>query len=195
MVVVDQQQPAIQLHNKQQHQQQQPQQHQQQHGGVPHTEIQLQQALLEMVNSVQQGVVGAGEYNNTADATVNSILTTTTLAMTAATAGVTTMAHQPPSVTQTSSSVMGMSVPAVVPSISMNNKDINLITTGNGLALNLISNNRDYYPSPPSTETESSGSVIQPYSIQTLQRRNHLIEGQGGGPTLENTGRYPEYKH
>lgn len=191
---MDQQQPAIQLLNKQQQQQQHQQPQQQQPGGVPHTEIQLQQALLEMVNSVQQGVVVAGEYSNTADATVNSILTTT-IAMTGATAGDTTMAHQQPSVTVTSSSVMGMSVPAVVPSISMNHKDINLITTGNGLALNLISNNRDYYPSPPSTETESSGSVIQPYSIQTLQRRNHLIEGQGGGPTLENTGRYPEYKH
>ncbi|XP_055712336.1 disintegrin and metalloproteinase domain-containing protein unc-71 isoform X4 [Phlebotomus papatasi] len=60
---------------------------------------------------------------------------------------------------------------------------------------------RDYYPSPPSTETESSGSVIQPTQrlSQTAaqQRVGHLIDGQGdiNGQPMENTGRYPEYKH
>ena len=59
----------------------------------------------------------------------------------------------------------------------------------------LMNNNRDYYPSPASTETESSGSVIHP---QPPMRRGPLIM-QGPGPdgnhTMENTGRYPEYKH
>lgn len=52
-------------------------------------------------------------------------------------------------------------------------------------------NSRDYYPSPPSTETESSGSVVQP------SRRGPIMQGQGpdGNHIMENTGRYPEYKH
>ncbi|XP_050076828.1 uncharacterized protein LOC126563597 isoform X8 [Anopheles maculipalpis] len=52
-------------------------------------------------------------------------------------------------------------------------------------------NNRDYYPSPPSTETESSGSVIQPL------RRGPITPGPGpdGNHIMESTGRYPEYKH
>lgn len=61
---------------------------------------------------------------------------------------------------------------------------------------------RDYYPSPPSTETESSGSIIpihhqqQPQQQhQQLQRRGHIVEGQGDGLLMDSTGRYPEYKH
>ncbi|XP_058816038.1 disintegrin and metalloproteinase domain-containing protein 33 isoform X11 [Topomyia yanbarensis] len=52
-------------------------------------------------------------------------------------------------------------------------------------------NSRDYYPSPPSTETESSGSVIQP------SRRGPIMPGPGpdGNHIMESTGRYPEYKH
>uniref|UniRef100_T1GP56 Uncharacterized protein n=1 Tax=Megaselia scalaris TaxID=36166 RepID=T1GP56_MEGSC len=56
---------------------------------------------------------------------------------------------------------------------------------------------RDYYPSPPSTtETESSGSVIPP-TIQ--QRRSIILDSNqiqmvGDGQLMEN-GRYPEYKH
>ncbi|XP_062538565.1 uncharacterized protein LOC134206849 [Armigeres subalbatus] len=52
-------------------------------------------------------------------------------------------------------------------------------------------NSRDYYPSPPSTETESSGSVVPP------SRRGPIMQGQGpdGNHIMENTGRYPEYKH
>ncbi|XP_052861925.1 uncharacterized protein LOC128268731 [Anopheles cruzii] len=52
-------------------------------------------------------------------------------------------------------------------------------------------NSRDYYPSPPSTETGSSGSVIQPL------RRGPITPGPGpdGNHIMENTGRYPEYKH
>lgn len=52
---------------------------------------------------------------------------------------------------------------------------------------------RDYYPSPPSTETESSGSVIpQP---QHQQRHGHIDRGPDGEPLMEISGRYPEYKH
>ncbi|XP_037932465.1 uncharacterized protein LOC119667246 [Teleopsis dalmanni] len=74
---------------------------------------------------------------------------------------------------------------------------------------------RDYYPSPPSTETESSGSVIQPHSrripmqqdtsqqLQLHQLQLHQQQQQGdtsssnnsqSGQIMEN-GRYPEYKH
>lgn len=61
----------------------------------------------------------------------------------------------------------------------------------NSLSHQLV-NSRDYYPSPPSTETESSGSVIQPPS-----RRGPIMQGQGpdGNHIMESTGRYPEYKH
>lgn len=57
---------------------------------------------------------------------------------------------------------------------------------------------RDYYPSPPSTETESSGSVIQPGPPPPPVRRStahieHL--GPDGVPLTETSGRYPEYKH
>ncbi|XP_055390177.1 disintegrin and metalloproteinase domain-containing protein unc-71 isoform X3 [Condylostylus longicornis] len=66
-----------------------------------------------------------------------------------------------------------------------------MVTTSNHTnGLNV--NQRDYYPSPPSTETESSGSVIQP---STIQRRSHIIDtNQEDGQLMEN-GRYPEYKH
>ncbi|XP_055550304.1 uncharacterized protein LOC129732887 isoform X7 [Wyeomyia smithii] len=61
----------------------------------------------------------------------------------------------------------------------------------NSLSHQLV-NSRDYYPSPPSTETESSGSVIQPPS-----RRGPIMPGPGpdGNHIMESTGRYPEYKH
>lgn len=49
---------------------------------------------------------------------------------------------------------------------------------------------RDYFPSPVSTETESSESVIQ----QQL-RRNHLEHEPVVELLVENTDRYPEYKH
>ncbi|XP_037027838.1 disintegrin and metalloproteinase domain-containing protein unc-71 [Bradysia coprophila] len=49
---------------------------------------------------------------------------------------------------------------------------------------------RDYYPSPPSTETESSGSVIQP-----LRRVTHIDPVHGDAQLTETSGRYPEYKH
>lgn len=55
---------------------------------------------------------------------------------------------------------------------------------------------RDYYPSPPSTETESSGSVIQPQPPRRImQQPHHIDQGQGDGPSTETSGRYPEYKH
>lgn len=68
---------------------------------------------------------------------------------------------------------------------------------------------RDYYPSPPSTETESSGSVIQPLpSTQSHLRRVHIDTNQQqqhphthphqqqiGDEQLMENGRYPEYKH
>lgn len=60
-------------------------------------------------------------------------------------------------------------------------------TTSTGLNVT----HRDYYPSPPSTETESSGSVIQPQ-----QKRNHIDQaGQGDEQLMETSDRYPEYKH
>ncbi|XP_055626644.1 disintegrin and metalloproteinase domain-containing protein unc-71 isoform X4 [Toxorhynchites rutilus septentrionalis] len=60
----------------------------------------------------------------------------------------------------------------------------------NSLSHQLV-NSRDYYPSPPSTETESSGSVIQP------SRRGPIMQGPvaDGNHIMESTGRYPEYKH
>ena len=62
---------------------------------------------------------------------------------------------------------------------------------GNGGLLN--TNPRDYYPSPASTETESSTSVTQP-TVQ-LRRITHIDQGQGGAQLMETSGRYPEYKH
>ncbi|XP_058444693.1 disintegrin and metalloproteinase domain-containing protein 33 isoform X9 [Malaya genurostris] len=61
----------------------------------------------------------------------------------------------------------------------------------NSLNHQQLVNSRDYYPSPPSTETESSGSVIQP------SRRGPIMPGPGpdGNHIMESTGRYPEYKH
>ncbi|XP_055911641.1 disintegrin and metalloproteinase domain-containing protein unc-71 isoform X6 [Eupeodes corollae] len=56
----------------------------------------------------------------------------------------------------------------------------------NGLSVS----QRDFYPSPPSTETESSGSVIQPQL-----RRAHIESNQIGDGQLMENGRYPEYKH
>ncbi|XP_055586566.1 uncharacterized protein LOC129739173 isoform X3 [Uranotaenia lowii] len=55
-------------------------------------------------------------------------------------------------------------------------------------------NSRDYCPSPLSTETESSGSVIQPVAPS---RRGPIMPGPGpdGNHIMESTGRYPEYKH
>ena len=60
-----------------------------------------------------------------------------------------------------------------------------LMSMGNGHGLGV----RDYYPSPPSTETESSGSVIQP------QPRRVLIDAQNGDSLTENKNRFQEYKH
>lgn len=49
--------------------------------------------------------------------------------------------------------------------------------------------NRDYYPSPASTETESSENVMQ------IQPRRDILEYQNGGDGIENSESYPEYKH
>lgn len=46
----------------------------------------------------------------------------------------------------------------------------------------------DYYPSPPSTETESSGSVMAHPGAPQRPRVN-------GPQDITNTGHYPEYKH
>lgn len=61
---------------------------------------------------------------------------------------------------------------------------------------------RDYYPSPPSTETESSGSVIPPLMVggpplPPVRRSTAHTEHRGpdGVPLTETSGRYPEYKH
>jgi hypothetical protein len=66
-----------------------------------------------------------------------------------------------------------------------------------GLTVNTVQQ-RDYYPSPPSTETESSGSVVQ-LPQQRIIRGHIDIQGgliaSPGQPKTENTGRYPEYKH
>lgn len=59
-------------------------------------------------------------------------------------------------------------------------------TTTSSMANGVV--NRDYYPSPPSTET-SSGSVIQP------QARRGYIDVQQNDATLEITSSFPEYKH
>lgn len=48
--------------------------------------------------------------------------------------------------------------------------------------------NRDYYPSPTSTETESSENAMQ-----QIQTRRDLLDFPNGG--IETTESYPEYKH
>lgn len=48
---------------------------------------------------------------------------------------------------------------------------------------------RDYYPSPASTETESSENVMQ------IQPRRDILEYQNGGQGIETSEGYPEYKH
>lgn len=53
---------------------------------------------------------------------------------------------------------------------------------------------RDYYPSPPSTETESSGSVMVQPPPQP-PRRGHIDQGPVDAQLMESSGRYPEYKH
>lgn len=106
---------------------------------------------------------------------------------------------------------------AVGPGVHMANMS-QAVGVPNGIGVS----QRDYYPSPPSTETESSGSVIQPlqprrYTIQgdtanqqqlqlhQLHQHQHQHHQQGdtttsssnnsqSGQILEN-GRYPEYKH
>uniref|UniRef100_A0A1B0AKZ8 Uncharacterized protein n=1 Tax=Glossina palpalis gambiensis TaxID=67801 RepID=A0A1B0AKZ8_9MUSC len=105
--------------------------------------------------------------------------------------------------------------------ISTNTNQQHPIALGN-MPNGISVNQRDYYPSPPSTETESSGSVIQPlnrrYTIQAdtgqqqlqlhqLHQHQHQHQHQTvagdttsssnnsqSGQILEN-GRYPEYKH
>lgn len=68
--------------------------------------------------------------------------------------------------------------------------DINNISTPLNINTNTMNNHktRDYYPSPTSTETESSENAMQ---IQT--RRDHLLEFPNGG--METNESYPEYKH
>lgn len=50
---------------------------------------------------------------------------------------------------------------------------------------------RDYYPSPASTETESSENVV----MQIPPPRRDMLEYQNGGQVLETSEGYPEYKH
>lgn len=64
------------------------------------------------------------------------------------------------------------------------------LVAGNGGLLSV--GPRDYYPSPPSTETESSGSVIPQHLPQP--RHVHIDRGPDGEPLMEISG-YPEYKH
>jgi hypothetical protein len=68
-----------------------------------------------------------------------------------------------------------------------------------GLTVNTVLQQRDYYPSPPSTtETESSSSVVVPQRIirgHGIDIQGGLIASASGQPKTENTGRYPEYKH
>ncbi|XP_037919023.1 disintegrin and metalloproteinase domain-containing protein unc-71 isoform X3 [Hermetia illucens] len=80
------------------------------------------------------------------------------------------------------------------PHQSVGSSSVTGIIHGETVSMNATTNGlnvgpREYYPSPPSTETESSGSVIQPQ-----QRRSHLDSNHGDGQLMEN-GRYPEYKH
>lgn len=67
------------------------------------------------------------------------------------------------------------------------------LMAGNGGLLIQNVGPRDYYPSPaPSTETESSGSVIpQPQQ----PRHAHIDRGPDGEQLMEISGRHPEYKH
>uniref|UniRef100_A0A336MZJ4 CSON003544 protein n=1 Tax=Culicoides sonorensis TaxID=179676 RepID=A0A336MZJ4_CULSO len=49
--------------------------------------------------------------------------------------------------------------------------------------------NRDYYPSPASTETESSENIMQ------IQPRRDMMDYHTGAQGIENSESYPEYKH
>jgi hypothetical protein len=83
------------------------------------------------------------------------------------------------------SSVAG---PSLATNMIDNSATMPSMVMGNGLGQYPVVN-RDYYQSPTSTETTSTESAIQPH-----QRRGHF-DVQNGGPLMENTGLFPEYKH
>ncbi|XP_063707352.1 disintegrin and metalloproteinase domain-containing protein 22 isoform X2 [Culicoides brevitarsis] len=68
----------------------------------------------------------------------------------------------------------------------------NNITTPLNINTAMGHKGRDYYPSPASTETESSENVMQ----MPPPRRDTMLEYQNGGQgVLETSEGYPEYKH
>ncbi|KAH8304967.1 hypothetical protein KR018_004419 [Drosophila ironensis] len=104
---------------------------------------------------------------------------------------------------------------SAVTSAVANNSIMGLSIVPNGISVS----QRDFYPSPPSTETESSGSVIQPPTRRALQvsdstaigpqqlqlsHYHHQQQQQAGDTSSSNNsqtgqitenGCYPEYKH
>lgn len=113
--------------------------------------------------------------------------------------------HPPPTLQQQHPSTIGhtQQCTAVQSGHILQHHGGDTVSVTTGITQNNITNGinpvqqRDYYPSPPSTtETESSGSVIPP----TIQQRRSIIldtnqiQMVGDGQLMEN-GRYPEYKH
>lgn len=96
---------------------------------------------------------------------------------------------------ESDSSEVGPSVVAAQNIVHPNSIQKGQLGIGNGLGVTVC--RTDYFPSPPSTETESSGSVMAQQLIHQQRRGVDVNDGP-----QENTGQYyppgeykPEYKH